>query len=69
VEEFPSTRPERPVVQRAFLADAAVQFLDVRLPITIRLEAANITNVNNQPGPAALYVRTQLIGSYAFRYP
>jgi capsule assembly protein Wzi len=66
---FPSSRPERPVVQRALLADAAVQFLDVHLPITIRIEAANITNVNNQPSPAALYVRTQLTGTYAFRYP
>jgi hypothetical protein len=69
VSEFPSTRPERPVVQRGLLADAAVQFLDVRLPIIIRVEAANITNVNNQPAPAALYVRAQLSGTYAFRYP
>jgi hypothetical protein len=66
---FPSERPGRPEVQRGLLADASLQFLDFRLPITIRLETARLTNANNQSAPAALYVRAQLIGTYAFRYP
>jgi hypothetical protein len=66
---FPSTEPERPNVQSGLLADASVRLLDVRLPITIRIEAANIQNVNNLPESPALYVRAHLAGTYAFRYP
>lgn len=68
-EPFPSTSTSRPDVQKALLGDLGIQFLTARLPVTARLELARITNVNNQPVPAALYLRMQLLATYAFRYP
>jgi Capsule assembly protein Wzi len=65
---FPTSGPGSPV-QTAMLADLSVQCLKVWLPITLRVDAADIKNVNNTPSPAALYTQTQLIATYAFRYP
>jgi Capsule assembly protein Wzi len=66
---FPSVRDSLPLVQRAFLWHLSAQVLSGTVPITASVEAANITNVNNQPSAAALYLRAVLVGSYAFRYP
>jgi hypothetical protein len=68
-DPFPSVSPARPAVQRAALADLAAQLLTAQLPITARVELARIDNVNNRLQPAALYMRAQLVGTYAFRYP
>lgn len=69
VGPYPSVRPDRPVNQRAMLGDIGAQFLSLRFPVTVRLDAARISNVNNQPAAAALYLRAHFIGTYAFRYP
>ncbi len=66
---FPSTSAARPAVQTATLADASLRFLRAALPLTARVEAARIQNAANVPRAAELYVRAQLIASYAFRYP
>ena len=66
---FPRTFPDRPAVQRAQLAAVEADFLRTRLPISLRLEVANIDNAANQFTPSALYVRALLQGTYAFRYP
>jgi capsule assembly protein Wzi len=66
---FPSVRDTRPVVQHAFLWNFAAQVLSGTVPLTMSVEAANITNVNNQPSAAALYLRAVLAGTYAFRFP
>ncbi|HVE77911.1 MAG TPA: hypothetical protein VNA89_03565 [Gemmatimonadaceae bacterium] len=66
---FPSTDADRPGVQSGLLADASVRLLDVRLPLAVRIEAANVHNVNNLDASPALYVRAQILGTYAFRYP
>ena len=68
-EPFPSTRLGRPAVQTATLGDVTINALDVRLPVTARVELASISNVNNLTAPAVLYVRAHLTATYAFRYP
>jgi hypothetical protein len=68
-EPFPSVDPSRPQAQRVWLGDAAVEFLDAVLPITVRVDLARIEGVNNQPTPAATYYRAQIVGTYRFRYP
>jgi hypothetical protein len=66
---FPSTRPERPLVQRATALQFSARVLTARLPISVSVEAANVSNLNNVAGPTALYLRAQLSGTYALRYP
>ena len=66
---FPSVTPLRPAVQRATLGDVSVRWLGRTMPITARVELARLDNLNNQPTAPALYVRAQVIGTYAFRYP
>lgn len=66
---FPRTFPERPVVQRAVMGAIEADLLRVTTPLRLRVELARIENANNQPAPAALYVRAHLTGTYAFRYP
>jgi hypothetical protein len=56
-------------VQSALLGDVALQLLTTTLPVTLRVETARIQNAANQFVLPALYVRAQLIGTYAFRYP
>ena len=68
-EPFPSTSPSRPAVQRALLGEIALQRLTPTLPVTLRVESARAENPGNIPALAKVYVRAQLIGSYAFRYP
>ena len=68
-ESFPSTSADRPGVQRALLGDVSFRTLSATLPITVRVETARIENAGNLPALAKLYVRAQLIGTYAFRYP
>lgn len=66
---FPSVRPDRPAVQRATVWNLSARLLTVRLPVEISVEAANVSNLNNQPSGSALYVRALLQGAYAIRYP
>jgi len=66
---FPSTRPNRPVVQRAVVWSLSARLLSGTFPITASFEAANISNLNNRPSPAALYLRTVLLGTYALHFP
>ena len=69
VGPYPSVRADRPVNQRAMLGDLTAQFLSVTLPLTVRLEAARISNLNNQPVAAEMFLRAHLSATYAFRYP
>ena len=69
VGPYPSVRPDRPVNQRALLGDLTAQFLTVKLPVTLRLEAARVSNINNQPAASEILMRAHLSGTYAFRYP
>ena len=66
---FPSTRPGRPVVQRAVVWSLAARLLSGTFPVTASFQAASISNLNNQPSAAALYLRTVLSGTYALHYP
>jgi hypothetical protein len=66
---YPTRTLARPAVQRAALGDLSVRWLGLTLPVTARVELARIDNVGNQSTAPALYVRAQLIGTYAFRYP
>ena len=68
-EPYPTTSADRPAVQRALLGDVSLQFLRATLPVTLRVETARIEDAANQFALPALYVRAQLIGTYAFRYP
>ncbi|MFL5576498.1 MAG: hypothetical protein ACJ79S_11075 [Gemmatimonadaceae bacterium] len=68
-EPYPSSSPDRPGVQRALLGELALQRLSTTLPLTLRVESARVENAANQPALARLYLRAQLIGTYAFRYP
>ena len=69
VGPFPSVTDDRPVNQRAMLGDLTAQFLSVRLPVTLRLEAARVSNTNNQPAAAEFLMRAHLSATYALRYP
>ena len=66
---FPSIRLDRPAVQRAWIWHLTARLLTGHLPLLASVEAANITNLNNQPSAAASYVRVVLQGSYAIRFP
>lgn len=68
-EPFPSVTSSRPEVQKGIVADLAAQFLSVRLPVMFRVEAARLTNINNERAPARMHLRAQFTGTYAFRYP
>jgi hypothetical protein len=68
-EPYPSVSEERPAVQEAWLGDASVEWLDVRLPVRLTVELASVDNVNNQPGESGNFLRAQLVASYRFRYP
>ena len=65
---FPTTGPDA-YVQSATTGDLSAQFLSGTIPVTARVGLARIENVNNTLAGSALYVRAQLTGSYAFRYP
>ncbi len=67
-QPFPTSLPDQPA-QRGVLANASAQLLSVVLPLTLRVDAAHVTNVDNVPIPAATYARVQLLATYAFRYP
>lgn len=69
VGPYPSVRPDRPVNQRAIIGDLTAQFVSVALPVTLRLEGARISNANNQPVAAEMFLRAHLSATYAFRYP
>jgi hypothetical protein len=68
-EPFPSVTPDRPFVQRAILADAAVSYLARPLTITVRVEGAHAQHPANLDVVTSSYVRLQLIGTYAYRIP
>lgn len=65
---FPSVDPGR-YVQRGLLGDVSVQFLSTHIPVTLRVETARLQNANNMLAPAVTFVRAQIMGTYAFRYP
>jgi len=66
---FPAVTETRPEVQSALLAELGVERLDLRIPVSLRVQMARIRNAANLSDAAALYVRAILTGSYAFRYP
>ena len=68
-EPYPSVSEARPAVQRAWLGDASVEWLDRQLPVRLTVELASIDNVNNEPGESGNYLRAHLVASYRFRYP
>jgi hypothetical protein len=68
-EPYPSVREERPEVQKAWLGEASVEWLDTRLPVRLSVELAQIDNVNNQPGESGNHLRAHLVASFRFRYP
>jgi len=55
--------------QRATIGDLSIQFLTPVVPVTIKFTGATVTNANNVASPASSYGQTQIIASYAFRYP
>jgi capsule assembly protein Wzi len=65
---FPTNAPGQPV-QTAEIGNFSVQYLNPVLPLTLRVNLANITNANNVPSPATLYAQAQVLLTYAFRYP
>jgi hypothetical protein len=64
----PATGPDTPE-QRATIGDLTIQFLTPVVPVTLRFTGATVSNVNNVATPTSTYGQTQLIASYAFRYP
>ena len=66
---YPSTSPARPAVQSATLGGVSLRLLRRSLPVTLRLDGARVANAGNQPHAAELYIRAQLLATYAFRYP
>lgn len=68
-EPFPSVSTARPLVQRALLGNAQIEWLTPALPIVLRVESASVDNVNNQPTAPQQYLRATLQATYAFRYP
>jgi hypothetical protein len=64
----PSSTPDTPE-QRATIGDLTIQFLTPVLPVTLRFTGATVTNANNVAAPSSSYGQTQIIASYAFRYP
>jgi hypothetical protein len=68
-EPFPSVTPDRPFVQRALLADAAISYLARPLTITVRAEGAHAQHPANLDVATTSYVRIQIIGTYAYRIP
>jgi hypothetical protein len=68
-EPFPSVTAARPDVQRAWVGDAGVDWLDGVVPVSLTVELARVTNVDNLPAPAQNYGRLRLQVSYRFRYP
>jgi hypothetical protein len=68
-------RPAQPAVgadtpeQRGTIGDLAIQFLTPIVPVTLRFSGASVSNANNIASPTSNYGQTQLIASYAFRYP
>jgi hypothetical protein len=68
-QTFPTTTVERPVTQRALLADVTVAMIRWDFPVYLRVEGARIRNPSHVAGGNALHVRAHLTGSYAFRYP
>jgi hypothetical protein len=67
---YPSIRPlVRPDVQQAVVWNASARLLSRYFPVTARLEVARLRDANNRPSPAALYVRLNLVGTYALKYP
>jgi hypothetical protein len=64
----PSTGSDGPE-QRATIGDLSIQFLTPVVPVTIKFTGATVTNANNVASPSSSYGQTQIIASYAFRYP
>jgi hypothetical protein len=56
-------------VQRAWGADAGVQWLGAMLPVTLRVEGARVENANNVAVATRTVVRASLTATYRFRYP
>lgn len=68
-DPFPFASGDTPDVQSAWMGDASVQWLDPIIPLTLEVQGARVTNVNNVATPAATYGRVQLSATYRFRYP
>jgi hypothetical protein len=68
-EPYPSVSDSRPAVQKAWLGDASVEWLETWLPVRLSVDFAQIDNVNNQPGESGNYLRAHIVASYRFRYP
>jgi len=66
---FPFASGDTPDVQSAWMGDASVQWLDPIIPLTLVIQGARVTNVNNVATPAGTYGRVQLVATYRFRYP
>jgi hypothetical protein len=64
----PGTGPDTPE-QRATIGDLTIQFLTPVIPVTLKFTGATVTNGNNVTAPSSSYGQTQIIASYAFRYP
>ena len=67
----PSQRPCQGSPRRgSILGDASAQLLSVIFrPLTLRIDAARINNVNNVATTPHLSARVQLIATYALNYP
>lgn len=65
---FPTSTVTQPV-QTALLGNVSVQLLTPVFPLTFRVDAARITNVNNTATTPTMYASFKLMATYAFRYP
>jgi hypothetical protein len=68
-QPYPSVTPNRPLVQRALLGDAAVRYLRYPLVFGASVELARVMNPRNQPASSISLARMQVMGSYAYRIP
>jgi hypothetical protein len=66
---YPTTTDERPLVQRALVADLAATVARWDFPVNVHVEAARILNPGNANPVRSVYIRAHLSATYAFRYP
>jgi hypothetical protein len=66
---FPTTTDDRPLVQRALLANFTAELLRWQFPIRGQVEIARLEQPNHAAIAKATYLRAHLSATYAFRYP
>ncbi len=68
-QTFPSATVDRPLVQRALLANFTAEMTRLQFPIRATVEVARMERPNHIASASASYLRAHLSATYAFRYP